>query len=92
MSPTELSMALQTWILEHQLTLYLRVLAIDPWANVEVALGTINVEEIKIEAIWAYLDLPADGMKEVETLAHGRIVAYYRDYSTKCKTYKTMGG
>ena len=38
------------------------------------------------------MDLPAGGIKEVETLDHGRIVAYYGDYSTKSKTYKTMGG
>ena len=37
----------------------------DPWADVEAALETINVEEITTEAIRAYLDLPDDGVKDV---------------------------
>ena len=62
------------------------------WANFEVALETINVEEITTEAVRAYLDLPTGDIKEVEPLDHGRISAYFGEYSTTAKTYKTMGG
>ena len=67
-------------------------MAIGPWADVEASLSTINIEEIIAEEIWAYLDLPAGGIKESETLDHGWIAAYYGDYSTKAKTDKMMGG
>ena len=92
MSPTEPSEALRAWLKEHQLHGYLRVFAIDPWADVEMALSTINLEENTVEAIWPYLDLPKGGIKEVEMLDHGRITAHYGEYSAKSKTYKTMGG
>ena len=77
---------------ERQLSGYLRVLATDPWADVEAALATINVEEVTVEAIRAYLDLPDGGVKDVEMLTHERITAYYGDFSTTSKTYKTLGG
>ena len=67
-------------------------MATDPWANVEAALTTIKVEEITAEAIKAYLDLPDGGVKEAEMLTHERIAAYYEDFSTTSKTYKTLGG
>ena len=38
------------------------------------------------------MDLPDGSIKDVEMLNHERIAAYYGDYSTKSKTYKTMGG
>ena len=65
MSPIEPSAALQAWLQEHQLHGYLWVLSTDPWADVEVALSTINLEEITAEAIRAYLDLPNGGIKVV---------------------------
>ena len=92
MSPTEPSAALRAWLHEHQLAGYLRVLATDTWVDVEAVLETINVEEIMIEAIRAYLVLPDSCIKEVEMLTHERIAAYYGEYSIKSKTYKTMGG
>ena len=70
MSPTEPCVALQAWLHEHQLSGYLRVLAIDPWVDVEASLSTINVAEITAEAIRAYLDLPDSSIKEVEMLNH----------------------
>ena len=76
---------------ERQLSGYLRVLAMDPWADVEAILATINVEEITEEAIRAYLDLPEGGFKDVEILTHERITAYYGDFSTTSQTYKTLG-
>mgnify|MGYP000043488808 CR=1 FL=1 len=92
MSPSEPSPALRAWLHQHQLSGYLRVLATDPWADVEAALATINVAEITAEAIRAYLDLPDGGIKDVEMLSHERITAYYDDFSTTSKTYKTLGG
>ena len=50
------------------------------------------MEEITPEAIQAYLDLPDRGLKDVEMLKHERISAYYGEYSTLSKTYKTLGG
>ena len=38
------------------------------------------------------MNLPNGGITEVEMLNHIRIMPYYGDYSTKSKTYKTMGG
>ena len=73
---------LRTWLHDQQLLGYLQVLATDPWANLKAALGTINVEEIALDAICAYMDLLAGGIKEVETLDHARISAYYGEYST----------
>ena len=64
----------------------------DSWVDVEAALQTVNVEEITAEAIRAYLDLLDGGIKEVEMLSHKRITVYYDKYSTKSKTYKTLGG
>ena len=93
MSPIEPSAALRACLHEHQFsTSYLRVLATDPLADVEAAQATINVEEITVEAIRAYLDLPDGGVKDVEMLTHERITAYYGDLSTTSKTYKTIGG
>ena len=91
MSPTEPSPTLRTWLHQHQLSGYLRVLATEPWANVEAAFATINVEEMTQEAIQAYLDLPNGGVKEVEILTHERIATYYSEYCTTFKTYKTLG-
>ena len=68
MSPSEPTAALQAWLHGHQLSGYLRVLEMDPWADVEAGLSTINVVEITTEAIRAYLDLPDSGIKEVEML------------------------
>ena len=52
-------------------------MATDPWANAEAALGTINVEDITVEAICTYMDLQIGRIKEVETLHDERIAAYY---------------
>ena len=60
MSTTKPSPTLQTWLHQHQLSGYLRVLATEPWADVEAAFATINVEEMTLEAIRAYLDLPEE--------------------------------
>ena len=38
------------------------------------------------------MDLPDSGIKEVEMLTQSQIAAYYGDYSTTSKTYKTLGG
>ena len=92
MSPTEPSPALRTWLHQRQLSGYLRVLATEPWADLEAAYATLNVAEITPEAIRAYLDLPSGGIKEVEMLPHERISAYYGEYSTTSKSYKTLGG
>ena len=92
MSPTEPSSALQAWLHEHQLAGSLCVLAMHAWADVEATLKTINVEEITAEKITAYLDFPDGGIKEVEVLRSERIAAYYGKYSTRSKTYKTLGG
>mgnify|MGYP000474008302 FL=1 len=92
MSPSEPSPALRAWLHQHQLSGYLRVLATDPWADIEAALATINVAEITAEAIRAYLDLPDGEIKDMEMLSHERITAYYGDFSTTSKTYKTLGG
>ena len=92
MSPIEPSMVLRAWLHEHQLSGYLQVLATDSWADVEAGLSTINIAEITVEAIRAYLDLLDGGIKEVEMLNHEQIVVYYQDYSIKSKTCKTMGG
>ena len=91
MSPTEPSVALRAWLHEHRLSSYIRVLTTHPWADFEAGLSTINVTEIIVEAIRAYLDLLNGGIKEVEMLNHEQIEACYGDYSTKSKTYKTMG-
>ena len=87
MSPTEPSPALRTWLHQRQLSGYLRVLATEPWADLEAAYATLNVAEITPEAIRAYLDLPSGGIKEVEMLTHERIAAYYGKYSMTFKTF-----
>ena len=92
MSPSEPSPALRKWLHQHQLTGYLRVLATDPWADLEAAYATLNVAEITPEAVRAYLDLPPGGIKDVEMLTHERISAYYGEFSTTSKSYKTLGG
>ena len=47
-SPTEPNESLRTWLHARQLSGYLRVLATDPWADMEAVLSTINVEEITV--------------------------------------------
>ena len=92
MSPTKPSDQLQAWLHARQLLGDLRVLATNPWVDVQAAIARLNVKEITTEAVWAYVDLPTGGIKEVETLDHGQISAYFREYSTTTKMYKTMGG
>ena len=46
------------------------------------ALSTINVEDNTTDVIRTYMDLPAEGIKDVETLDHGRMSAYYGEYLT----------
>ena len=70
----------------------MRVLATNPWAEVEAAYATINVAEITPEAVRAYLDLPPGGIKDVGMLKHDRVSAYYGEYSATAKSYKTTGG
>ena len=91
-SPTKPIHALRTCLHDQGLFIYLRVMATDPWADVEATLVTINVEDITTEAIHAYMDLQIGGIKDVETLDEQRIAAYYREYSNKSKKYKAMGG
>ena len=71
MSLAEPSELLQAWFHVQQLSGYLRVLAIDPQVDVEAVLIMFNIEEITTEAVWAYLNLPTGGIKEVEALDHG---------------------
>ena len=66
MSPSKPSSALRKWLHQHQLTGYLQVLATDPWADLEAAYVTLNVAEITLEAVWAYLDLSPGGIKDVD--------------------------
>ena len=91
-SPTKPIHALRTCLHDQGLFIYLRVMATDPWADVEATLATINVEDITTEAIHAYMDLQISGIKDMETLDDRKITAYYEEYSTTSKTYKTMGG
>ena len=92
MIPAEPSQALRKWLHQHHLTGYLRVLATDPWADLEAAYATIDVADITPEAVRAYLDLPPGGIKDVEMLSHDRISAYYGEFSATSKSYKTTGG
>ena len=57
-------------------------MAIDPWADLEAAYATLDVADITLEAVQAYLDLPPGGIKGVEMLTHERISAYYGEFST----------
>ena len=92
MSPAEPSPALRKWLHQHHLTGYLRVLATDPWADLEAVYATIDVADITPEAVRASLDLPPGGIKDVEMLNHDSISAYYGEFSATSKSYKTLGG
>ena len=92
MSPTNPSPVLRKWLQQHQLAGFLRVLATEPWADVEAAYATIDVAEITPEAIRAYLDLPPGGIKDIGMLKPDSVAAYYGDYSATAKSYKTTGG
>ena len=82
MSPIEPREPLRTWLHDRQLSGHLWVLATDCYADIEAVLGMINEEDITGDAIPAYMDLPAEGIKDVETLDHGRMSAYYGEYLT----------
>ena len=52
----------------------------------------MNVEEMTVEGVWAYLNFLAGAMKEVETLDLEWLTAYSDEYSVFANAYKTLGG
>ena len=75
------------WLSAQQLT-YLRLLDIDKWSNVEVIMWVLNMNDIPLEAIRAYLDVQAGTVRYFETLLKECLTSYFKDFSVMGKMYK----
>jgi hypothetical protein len=70
---------------------YLRVVLPTPWANLEEALVQVDVDELSMEAVRAFLDLPEGGEKEVSTYNDAMLTEYFEEYSPMAKSFLITG-
>jgi hypothetical protein len=71
---------------------YLRVALATPWANLEEALAQVDVDELSTEAVWAFLDMPEGGEKDVEPYRDAVLTEYFGEYSPTAKSFLITGG
>jgi hypothetical protein len=63
-----------------------------PWANLEEAMAQVDVDELLMEAVRAFLDLPEGDETEIETYNNAVLTEYFDEYSPTAKSFFITGG
>jgi hypothetical protein len=71
---------------------YMRVGLATPWVNMEAALDRIHVDDMNPTAVRAFLDLPDEGIPEVECYSDTVMTRYFGEYSSTANSFLISGG
>jgi hypothetical protein len=63
-----------------------------PWVNLDKALEWVDIDEMSLEAIRAFLDLVEGGEKRVELYNDLILTEYFGEYSLTAKSFRVTSG
>jgi hypothetical protein len=63
-----------------------------PWVNMEEALAQVDVDEISMEDMRAFLDLPEGGSPEIVPYTDAVLTQYFGEYSPMAKSFLISSG